>query len=148
MRLCQQDDPSLFLFLLPFVLSKNFLPAYMINNSELVYLIVSCVDSKQLKDLVAAIISQDIVLLKEPEVVKVASKKAQSVSKRQTKNSSTTRANKSQASANNSNKKRKRNSGKCLLTIGRFVFLRQLYLDFSVNQSSLNFLLYGFMHEK
>ena len=49
------------------MLSSHFEPAYMLNNSELVYLIVSCVDSKQLKDLVAAIVSQDIVLLKQTE---------------------------------------------------------------------------------
>ena len=87
----------------------------MINNSELIYLIVSCVDSKQLKDLVAAIVSQDIVLLKQPEVpvkVKATNKKAPG-NKRQTKNSGPTSrgsTNKS-TSVNTGNKKRKRNSG-------------------------------------
>ena len=116
-RLCQQDDPSLFLFMLPFIMSSHFVPAYMINNSELIYLIVSCVDSKQLKDLVAAIVSQDIVLLKQPEIpvkVKATNKKVAPGNKRKTKNSGPTSrggtTNKS-TSFNTGNKKRKRNSG-------------------------------------
>ncbi len=66
LRLCQQDDPYLFCFLLPFILSEELLPSFMINNSELVYLIVSCIDSRQLKDLVSSVISQDLILLKAP----------------------------------------------------------------------------------
>jgi hypothetical protein len=124
MRMCQQDDSSLFLFLLPFVLSSSyFLPAYMLNNSELVYLIVSCVDSKQLKDLVAAIVSQDIVLLRQTEnaPAKGSGKKASgtgskkpSASKRQTKNSSTVTVKASGKTSSDllANKKRKRNSGR------------------------------------
>ena len=120
MRLCQQDDPSLFLFLLPFALSSNFAPAFMVNNSELVYLIVSCVDSKQLKDLVSAIISQDVVLLRQPEVVKqtVASKRSMTAAaKRQTKNTAMRVAGGAKAGGGTSgviNKKRKRNSGNFL----------------------------------
>jgi hypothetical protein len=98
-------------------MSSHFVPAYMINNSELIYLIVSCVDSKQLKDLVAAIVSQDIVLLKQPEVpvkVKATNKKVAPGNKRQTKNSGPASrggtTNKS-TSVNTGNKKRKRNSG-------------------------------------
>ena len=66
LRLCQQDDPYLFCFLLPFVCSSYLLPNYMINNSELVYLIVSCVDPRQMRDLRSSIVCQDLVLFKEP----------------------------------------------------------------------------------
>lgn len=66
LRLCQQDDPYLFCFLLPFVCSKYLLPNYMINNSDLVYLIVSCIDPRQMRDLRSSILSEDIVLFKEP----------------------------------------------------------------------------------
>ena len=103
-------------------MSSHFVPAYMINNSELIYLVVSCVDSKQLKDLVAAIVSQDIVLLKQPEVpvkVKATNKKAAPGNKRQTKNSGPTSrgtTNKS-TSVNTGNKKRKRNSGMSLFEL-------------------------------
>ena len=92
----------------------------MLNNSELVYLIVSCVDSKQLKDLVAAIVSQDIVLLKHTENApaskggkKASGKKTTPSSKRQTKNSSTVRASGKTSGDLSANKKRKRNSGRC-----------------------------------
>ena len=113
LRLCQQDDPHLFLFLFPFILSnQDLIPNYMINNSELMYLICSCIgDSKQLKDLVAAIISQDIYLLKEPDPKKEVkgSSRKQAASKRSTKNSA--KANKGTASTTSgaqNNKKRKR----------------------------------------
>lgn len=66
LRLCQQDDPYLFCFLLPFVCSNYLLPAYMINNSDLVYLIGSCIDPRQMRDLRSSILSEDIVLFKEP----------------------------------------------------------------------------------
>ena len=75
-------------------------------------------DSKQLKDLVSAIISQDVVLLKQPEVVKQANvgKKSTAGKKRQTKNSivrtSGTKGGPSNPGQSGSvNKKRKRNSG-------------------------------------
>jgi hypothetical protein len=70
-RLCQQDDSILFLFLISFLLNNNnnlIQSDYLINNSELIYLIVSSIDSKQLKDILVNIISQDLVLLRQPNL--------------------------------------------------------------------------------
>lgn len=64
LRLCQQDDPHLFCFMLPFICGPYMLQNYMCNNSELVYLVCSCMDSKQLKDLIATVTSQEILLVK------------------------------------------------------------------------------------
>lgn len=65
LRLCQQDDPHLFCFLLPFVYSRYLMPNFMCNNSELVYLICSCIDTRQLKDLIACISSYELALVKQ-----------------------------------------------------------------------------------
>ena len=67
LRLCQQDDPFLFCFILPFICGPNLAPKFMVNNSELIYLIVSCIDSRQLKDLVSNITTQELELLRQPE---------------------------------------------------------------------------------
>ena len=74
-RLCQQDDPHLFCFLLPFICGPYMLPSYMCNNSELVYLICSCIDSKQLKDLIASITCHDLMFLKKQNTDKPLVKK-------------------------------------------------------------------------
>lgn len=66
LRVCQQDDPYLFCFLLPFICSSYILPNYMINNSELVYLLVSCIDPRQMRDLRSSILCEDLILFKEP----------------------------------------------------------------------------------
>jgi hypothetical protein len=65
LRLCQQDDPHLFCFLLPFVYGRYLMPSFMCNNSELVYLICSCVDARQLKDLIASVSSYEMTLVKQ-----------------------------------------------------------------------------------
>ena len=74
-RLCQQDDPHLFCFLLPFICGPYMLPSYMCNNSELVYLVCSCIDSRQLKDLIASITSHDLIFLKKQNNDKPSVKK-------------------------------------------------------------------------
>ena len=82
-RLCQQDDPHLFLFLVPFFSGPNLLPNFMLNNNELVYLIVSCIDARQLKELVACLMSQEMVLLREdPSKEKSEPKRARGVGKK------------------------------------------------------------------
>lgn len=65
LRLCQQDDPHLFCFLLPFVYGRYLMPNFMCNNSELVYLICSCIDTRQLKDLIASVSSYELALVKQ-----------------------------------------------------------------------------------
>ena len=104
LHLCQQDDPYLFCFLLPLVLSEELLPTFMINNSELVYLIVSCIDSRQLKDLVSSIISQDMTLLQLPN--SVLKKKSTTKGKKKSKNSIIT----SGKSVVNTKKRKRKNS--------------------------------------
>lgn len=103
LRLCQQDDPYLFCYLLPFVCSGYLLPGYMINNSELVYLIVSCVDARQVKDLISSVISQDLILFKELTVSSKSKKAATGKS-----SASVGKPLSAQQQTNNS-KKRKRN---------------------------------------
>ncbi len=74
LRLCQQDDPHMFFFMLPFICGSYMLQNYMCNNSELVYLVCSCIDARQLKDLIASVTSQEIVLLKQFSEAGVAKK--------------------------------------------------------------------------
>ncbi len=117
-RLCQQDDSILFLFLLSFILNNNnnLIPStYLINNSELIYLIVSSIDSKQLKDILISIISQDIILLKQSDLedrTKLAistnkkNKKSQNTSK-ESLNNIISKKRKRKNSANNKNSSKK-----------------------------------------
>ncbi|CAB4057179.1 INTS3 [Lepeophtheirus salmonis] len=62
MRQCQEDDVSLFVFLVPEVFS-NF-PKYAVGNVDLLYLIVSCVDGRQIQNLVCHLLSKAFVLVK------------------------------------------------------------------------------------
>ena len=62
MKLCQQDDGDLFCFLILFIY-KNF-SAISVNNSEMLFLIVNCIDSIQCKNLLSLIISDELKLLK------------------------------------------------------------------------------------
>jgi hypothetical protein len=114
LRLCQQDDPFLFCFLLPFILSDELLPSFMINNSEMVYLIVSCIDSRQLKDLVSSIISQDLILLKAPSDEKsnkrIGPKSSKSASNQSTSNTSNSKKRKRKNSENSDVKSLKKSS--------------------------------------
>ena len=62
MKLCQQDDGDLFCFMILFVY-KNF-QTIVVNNSDMIYLIVSSIDSIQCKNLLSLIISDELKLLK------------------------------------------------------------------------------------
>lgn len=101
LRLCQQDDPYLFCFLLPLVLSQDLLPNYVINNSDLIYLIVSCIDSRLLKDLISSIISQDLVLINHKD------EKESNGEKSSSSKASRTRGNKKTTPLNTKKRKRK-----------------------------------------
>jgi len=112
-RLCQQDDPYLFCFMIPFILRElheSKKSNYMINNSELCQLISSCIDSKQLKDLISSITSQELVLLKEPK-----SNQKKSKNKKTTRNSNNTTesTNKKRKRTSDSNNKRNNNKSNC-----------------------------------
>ncbi len=87
LRLCQQDDPHMFFLMLPFICSTYMLQNYMCNNSELVYLVCSCIDARQLKDLIASVTSQEIVLLKQFSDVGNLRNKANKVNANSTGNS-------------------------------------------------------------
>jgi integrator complex subunit 3 len=63
MRLCEQDDADLFCFMLKFVY-KNF-QSMMTNNATMLRLICGCVDARQLKNLLANIICDDLKLFKQ-----------------------------------------------------------------------------------
>ena len=56
MRQCQEDDVSLFVYLVP-DLFANF-PKQAVGNTDLMYLVVSCVDGNQIQTLVCHVISR------------------------------------------------------------------------------------------
>ena len=62
MKLCQQDDGDLFCFMILFIY-KNF-STIVVNNSDMIFLIVNCIDSIQCKNLFSLIISDELKLLK------------------------------------------------------------------------------------
>ena len=54
MRQCQEDDVNLFVYLLPDIY-RNF-TKHAVGNVDLLYLVVSCVDGKQVQTLVLSLI--------------------------------------------------------------------------------------------
>ena len=66
MRQCQEDDVSLFVFLLPDIY-KNF-TKHTVGNVDLLYLVVSCVDGKQVQTLVCHVVARDFIMFKKDSV--------------------------------------------------------------------------------
>ncbi len=63
MRQCQEDDVALFVHLIPEIFA-NF-PKPSVGNTDLLYLIVSCVDGRQVQTLAWHILSRDFVMFKK-----------------------------------------------------------------------------------
>jgi len=63
MRQCQEDDVSLFVYLLPDIYT-HFQKA-AIGNVDLLYLVVSCVDASQILTLVCHIVARDFIMFKK-----------------------------------------------------------------------------------
>ena len=63
MRQCQEDEVSLFVFLIPEIFS-NF-PKHSVGNVDLLYLVVSCVNGNQIQTLVCNIVSKDFIMFKK-----------------------------------------------------------------------------------
>lgn len=63
MRQCQEDDVNLFVHLLPEIFT-NF-PKQAIGNTDLLYLVVSCVDGRQIQSLVCNITAKDFLMFKK-----------------------------------------------------------------------------------
>ncbi|XP_059094410.1 integrator complex subunit 3-like [Tigriopus californicus] len=63
MRQCQEDDVNLFVYLVPEIFT-NF-PKHSVGNVNLLYLVVACVDGRQVQTLVCHIIAKDFVMFKK-----------------------------------------------------------------------------------
>ena len=63
MRQCQEDDVQLFVHLVPDV--YTIFPKTAVGNVNLLYLVVSCVDSSHLQQLVCHILAKDLLLFKK-----------------------------------------------------------------------------------
>ena len=63
MRQCQEDDVDLFLHLIPDVYN-NFGKA-VVGKVDMLYLVVSCVDGRQIQQLVCHILTKDLLLFKK-----------------------------------------------------------------------------------
>ena len=63
MRQCQEDDVDLFLHLIPDVYN-NFSKAAL-GNVNMLYLLVSCVDAKQIQTLLCHLLTKDLLLFKK-----------------------------------------------------------------------------------
>ncbi len=62
MRQCQEDDVSLFVFLLPDLFAC--LPKAAVGNTDLLYLVVSCVDGRQVQRLVCRVLARDFSMFR------------------------------------------------------------------------------------
>jgi len=63
MRQCQEDDVSLFVYLVPDIYTHFQRAA--IGNEDLLYLVVSCVDGRQIQTLVSHIIARDFIMFRK-----------------------------------------------------------------------------------
>ena len=66
MRQCQEDDVNLFVYLLPDIY-KNF-TKHAVGNIDLLYLVVSCVDGKQVQTLVCHVVARDFAMFKKDSI--------------------------------------------------------------------------------
>ena len=66
MRQCQEDDVNLFVYLLPDIY-KNF-TKHAVGNVDLLYLVVSCVDGKQVQTLVCHVVARDFIMFKKDNI--------------------------------------------------------------------------------
>ena len=66
MRQCQEDDVYLFVYLIPDIY-KNF-AKHAVGNVDLLYLVVSCVDGRQVQTLVCHVVAKDFVMFKKDSV--------------------------------------------------------------------------------
>ena len=66
MRQCQEDDVNLFVYLLPDIY-RNF-TKHAVGNVDLLYLVVSCVDGKQVQTLVCHVVARDFLMFKKDNI--------------------------------------------------------------------------------
>ncbi|GAB6031207.1 Integrator complex subunit 3 [Chamberlinius hualienensis] len=69
LRLCQEDDLRLFCYLLPDIYSQ--FPNIALGNAEILNLIVSCIDSSQLQDLICHILQGNLVMFRKDSFLSV-----------------------------------------------------------------------------
>lgn len=65
LRLCQEEDLRLFVFLVPDIYSQ--FPQIAVGNVDLIHLIVSCIDGNQLQDLICEILQGHLVMFGSKE---------------------------------------------------------------------------------
>ena len=63
MRQCQEDDVALFVWLCPDI--YTYFQKAAIGNVDLLYLVVSCVDGRQIETLICHIIARDFIMFKK-----------------------------------------------------------------------------------
>merc|ERR1719509_660670 len=63
MRQCQEDDVALFVWLCPDI--YTYFQKAAIGNVDLLYLVVSCVDGRQIETLICHIIAKDFIMFKK-----------------------------------------------------------------------------------
>ena len=71
MRSCQEDDVNLFCYLIPEVYNNY---SAVFANAELLNLIVSCIDSVQLQDLISQILQNNFKMFKKDSIISILSK--------------------------------------------------------------------------
>lgn len=69
LKLCQEDDVRLFCYLVPSIYIQ--FPTIAIGNAELLNLIVSCIDSAQLQDLVCHILQGNVIMFRKDSFLSI-----------------------------------------------------------------------------
>ena len=69
---CQEDDINLFCFVVSDI--YNHFPMIALNNPDLLHLVVSCIDSNQLQDLICLILQGNLIVFKKDGLLSLLSK--------------------------------------------------------------------------
>lgn len=69
LKMCQEDDVRMFCYIIPEIYTQ--FPHVAIGNTELLNLIVSCIDPTQLQDLICLILQRNIVMFRKDSFLSV-----------------------------------------------------------------------------
>jgi integrator complex subunit 3 len=69
LRNCQEEEPNMFCFLLPDIYSD--FENLTVSNTELLNLVVSCIDSTQLQDLICHVLQGNMKMLRKENIVPI-----------------------------------------------------------------------------
>ncbi|XP_064474957.1 integrator complex subunit 3-like [Ornithodoros turicata] len=69
LRLCQEDDVRLFCYLIPEIYTQ--FPNVAIGNTDILNMVVSCIDASQLQDLVCQILQGNMVMFRKDSFISI-----------------------------------------------------------------------------